>query len=394
MLKCIVAASLASLTSGTGDGSASTSSCQEATCKSKLAGPRVKAATESLLIQASSKLSAASDDEVQEHVAVKDNLASGTKSCDVSSTISMPNWLASILGLLTDVDLYCDFPRDEDVFDKIDALEDSIVKRSSSITLRPNRPIHYQAVPSSRTGQDLYDALQAGNGMDSLKAGHLDSCNSDAAFPSAATAAEIYENIKAMVDGFDIFSKCTKVYARKNEHGIAKIKKDDVIAVSTLIALGHYSLSYEDVAHYDEEVNGNERTLSVVVSSRKENVIEGNYDITLSLRGDYVELTYTKRQNLAEALLASQCDHNCYEVATQRSVDLTILKLAYAGLYGPSAVSFDNSGCRQDTSSCKGFSTLQLGDICSDHEQCQTSCCKRTAIFQWNKVCVDAASCR
>lgn len=315
------------------------------------------------------------------------------QGCSVTSTIVLPRWLSIFVGLLTDVDLYCDFPSEDDVLSKIKNIESSIVKRKASIVLKPSEKIVFKEVPADKTGEDLKEALKADKDMESLKEDHVDSCHGDPSWPAVATAKEIYDNIKSMVDSFDIFSKCTKVYIAKDATGKAQIAKDDVMAISTLLAFGHYSLSYEDIAHYDEVVDGENRTLSVVVSSRKENVIEGNYDITVALRDDEVTLTYTKRQNFAESLLSSQCDDNCYKVATQQSVDLTILKLAYAGVYGTAAISFDNTGCRKDTSTCKGYSTKKIEDTCKDHEECSSDCCQRPKWHSWNKECVASSEC-
>jgi len=284
-----------------------------------------------------------------------------------------------------DVELFCDFPKEAYVNSKIADIEKTIVKRTGSLRIQPGANISYRAVPSDKTGKDYADA----NGtMDLLKVAHIDTCAGSGSITPSTNVSQVYGNIKALVDRFEIFSKCTRSYVPHTD-----LRKDDVIAVSTLLAFGHYTLSYEDVARYDEEEDGDHKTLSVVVSSRKLNVIEGNYDITLKLRTNYVELSYTKRQNLAEDILASQCDRNCYEVATQQSVDNTMLKLAYAGLYGHEAISPDNTGCWVEPSSCFGYSIKKIGDVCTDNEECKTECCHGDYWFWGTKKCAEASSC-
>merc|ERR1711879_1019968 len=105
------------------------------------------------------------------------------------------------------------------------------------------------------------------------------------------------------------------------------------------------------------------------ITSRKENVIEGNYDVTVQLFANQtVRLAYTKRQNLAEWVLQSGISHAGYIIATQDSVDRTMLKLAYAGRYGPEALDED-SGCYV-REYCTDYFTLQLGESCDEDKQC------------------------
>merc|ERR1712050_534079 len=142
-------------------------------------------------------------------------------------------------------------------------------------------------------------------------------------------------------------TKCTKVYVpNRDEDGNPKMRKDDIIAIVTEPLAGHFTLSYEDVSQYQEYIDEHgTKTLVAIISSRKENVIEGNYDVTVQLfTNGTVRLAYTKRQNLAEWVLDAGIDRAGYIIVTQQSVDRTMLKLAYAGRYGPEALSED-TGC-------------------------------------------------
>merc|ERR1712232_598467 len=178
---------------------------------------------------------------------------------------------------------------------------------------------------SDLDGKDVSDLLEP----------HQDTC---AGHLQPKSGEEVYNNIKSYVDTFDIYTKCTKVYVpNRDENGKPQMRKDDIIAIVTEPLAGHFTLSYEDVAQYQEYVdNEGTKTLTAIISSRKENVIEGNYDVTVSLfQNQTVRLAYSKRQNLAEWLLDQGISRAGYIITTQDSVDRTMLKLAYAGHYGP-----------------------------------------------------------
>merc|ERR1712032_92882 len=131
------------------------------------------------------------------------------------------------------------------------------------------------------------------------------------------------------------------------------------------------------MGQYQETVdNEGTKILSLIISSRKENVIVGNYGVTLRLfKNDTVGLAYSKRQNLAEKVVAAGISHRDYIITTQRSVDNTIRKLAYAGLYGPASLG-DDTGCYVYRM-CPDWQTLDVGEACENDEQCITNNCKK-----------------
>jgi len=288
---------------------------------------------------------------------------------ETSETIAMQSiWyqiLLKVIGKpLLGHQVYHKFPEDQDMETQIANIESTIVKQSGLVKIRLDQSISYRQVPSHKSAQDYEDANRS---MDKLKIDHQDSCAGNKT--SVATVTQIYNNVKQMVDAFDIFSKCSKSYVPQG-----KLRKDGVIAVAVELSNKLFSVSFEDVAHYEEDTDGNHKTLTVVVTSRKENVIEGNYDLTVKLRDDHVEFSYTKRQNLAGAALSHLVTTDAYEVMTQQSVDNTILKLAYAGLFGRTAVDF--GGCFVEDNHCGHYSTKENGDTCTEDVQCKTGCCK------------------
>lgn len=284
-------------------------------------------------------------------------------------------WTAPIANLFLDVDVTCGFPPQDKVIDQIRKREKDIVKISSETYISPDMSsLDIKVLPDGAVESDL-----EGVDVSELLEPHQDSCT-DQMPPK--NGEDVYNNIKSYVDTFDIYTKCTKVYVPNQENGKPQMRKDDVIAIVTEPLAGHFTLSYEDVAQYEEYVDSEgTKTLTAIISSRKENVIEGNYDVTVQLfQNQTVRLAYVKRQNLAEGLLDLGISRAGYIITTQSSVDRTMLKLAYAGRYGPEALD-ENSGCyvRQY---CTDYFTLQVGDPCAEDKQCATGKCEKT-----NKWC-------
>lgn len=266
------------------------------------------------------------------------------------------------------------------MLEQIEYAERRIVSLSSVAVLMPGEEapvLRMKEIDSKQTEQDFAKAMAVNNNdvevaMTNLMKPHDDVCR-NTTFAPARSAEAIYANIKKLLDTFDIYSKCTKTYMKR-----VPIQKDDVVAISTELAAGMFGLSYEDVAQYKEAIElQNEKpvkTLTLIVSSRKENVIEGNYDVEVSLDEGMVILKYTKRQNLAEKVLEMGISRNSYAIKTQRSVDSTLHKLAYAGLYGPDAVS--DGGCyTKPNSKCAEYNTFESGEECQYDLQCQSNKC-------------------
>ena len=151
------------------------------------------------------------------------------------------------------------------------------------------------------------------------------------------TVAEVYTEMKAAIDELNIFTDSTRVYLPEGT-----LHKDDIIAVSTNLVSGIISTSYEDVAEYVElDTADGGKFFRVVITTRQENVVDGNYDVTLVLRGgafdeQQVELTYVKRQNLVGALAwlhSVMFDPEDYLLSTRASVQNTLARLTALG-YG------------------------------------------------------------
>ncbi len=151
------------------------------------------------------------------------------------------------------------------------------------------------------------------------------------------TVAEVYTEMKAAIDELNIFTDSTRVYLPEGT-----LHKDDIIAVSTNLVSGIISTSYEDVAEYVElDTADGGKFFRVVITTRQENVVDGNYDVTLILRGgafdeQQVELTYVKRQNLVGALAwlhSVMFDPEDYLLSTRASVQNTLARLTALG-YG------------------------------------------------------------
>lgn len=151
------------------------------------------------------------------------------------------------------------------------------------------------------------------------------------------TVADVYAEMKAAIDELNIFTDSTRVYLPEGT-----LHKDDIIAVSTNLVSGIISTSYEDVAEYVElDTADGGKFFRVVITTRQENVVDGNYDVTLVLRGgefdeQQVELTYVKRQNLVGALAwlhSVMFEPEDYLLSTRASVQNTLARLTALG-YG------------------------------------------------------------
>jgi hypothetical protein len=146
--------------------------------------------------------------------------------------------------------------------------------------------------------------------------------------------SEVFARTKAAIMRWDIYGGDTKVYMKDET-----IKQGAVIAIATKLTSGVYSLSYEDVTDVFEIETDAFSQLRVCVTTRQENVVDGNYSIDLKLHktdgtraaGD-IELYYQKRQNLQYWLLEKAIgSKDAYRKATQKSVDLTISRLQAFG---------------------------------------------------------------
>jgi hypothetical protein len=296
-----------------------------------------------------------------------------------------------------DVSLYCKFPDSEAVLEEIEKVESRVVSLTSIAVLTPGNDtsigLNVKQIDSAQAQQDIEKVLAETDGVlqhaiSTFMRPHVDMCKGSS-FGPAQNAEQIYNNIKLYLDRFDIYGKCTKTYVKR-----VPIQKDDVVAISTELAAGMFALSYEDVSQYKETVelrNGKPvKVLTMIISSRKENVIEGNYDVVVSVEGDEVVLQYTKRQNLAEKMLVKGITHNKYAIRTQRSVDSTLLKLAYAGLYGGDALS--DEGCYgTPKSKCAEYGMFEKGEACQHDLQCESgkcvpepACAGRFRLFAFN----------
>ena len=149
----------------------------------------------------------------------------------------------------------------------------------------------------------------------------------------------VYARIKANVDRLNIFTDYTHVYVPGE-----LIYKDQIVAVSTSLTDGVYSLSFEDVAEYIElELADGGRFYRVVVTTRQENVVDGNYDITLHLTNPgtadaQLEVYYVKRQNLVGAISwinGIMFPAEDYVKSTRASVENTIARLTALGFDYP-----------------------------------------------------------
>jgi hypothetical protein len=306
-------------------------------------------------------------------------------------------WTAPIAGLFMDVDVSCGFPPESQVVTSIHDREAAIVKLSSETFIVPDMAsLNIRVLKPGTQASDLGAIDVSNSDVSKFLKPHQDACSAFGTTFPVNSGQAVYDNIKKFVDSFDIYTKCTKVYVPNKENGMPKMRKDDIIAIVTEPLAGHFTLSYEDVAQYEEYVDEHgTRTLVAIISSRKDNVIEGNYDITVQLfKNHTVRLAYTKRQNLAEALLKLGNDlvnggRAGYILTTQDSVDKTMLKLAYAGRYGPAALD-ENSGCYQ-REHCIDYFRLQIGDVCAADKECATGKCEyetRWCLWNCTKRCV------
>jgi len=336
---------------------------------------------------------------------VNKDMAIGAE-CRITDTITCPKWLcANVLGLFFDVELFCKFPTEEMVFKRIEHDEQRILSFTSIAFLRPaaeHGPMNFWELQDAASEEDLNLKLTEIGGTDlqaaigQLMREHEDTCAGNEKFPPAASVDEIFNNVKSLVDEFDIFTKCTQTYVkRRGSTGRPQLRKDDVVAIATELAHGMFSLSYDDVAQYEEYTsleNGKPiRTLKMVISSRKENVVEGNYDIQMRIEDDKVRVEYRKRQNLAEPKLQAGITHNGYAIVTQQSIDSTLRKLAYAGVYGRAALS--DGGCYTEPNAekwgCAEYGSLNKGDACKYGMQCKSGECKKESgcLFSCESFC-------
>lgn len=140
-----------------------------------------------------------------------------------------------------------------------------------------------------------------------------------------AAGEDAYLRIKDAVMRWDICAEDTRVYIPGE-----MIKQGDVIAISTRLTSGVYSLSYEDVSELTEIKADRFTQFLVCVTTRQEHIADGNYSFNMELlheSGD-IHLYYQKRQNLVQSVAKALAgSHEDYKQRTQKSVELTIDRL-------------------------------------------------------------------
>jgi len=317
---------------------------------------------------------------------------SESKGCRLNDSFECPEWLCkNLLGMFFDVKLFCKFPTEDFVVKGILKQQQHVVQHTGRATVYPGMDRLVLTELSSNTTEE--DVAMKGI-HDGMMVPHIDKCASSTEHAPETSGAQIYQNIKALLDTFDIYTRCTKAYVvNKDNEGRPKMVKDDIIAISTEMAAGFFSLSYEDVTQYQEyEDKDGTKILEVIISSRKDNIIEGNYNVIVRhFKDDYiknndkVEIEYTKRQNLVPWLLKKGISHNGYTIMTQQSVDVTIRKLAYAGLYGAGSVESAKDGGCFPYVKCADYETLDTGDICVYDMECKSHSCNKVSsmCFWW-----------
>mmetsp|Transcript_43512 Transcript_43512/g.114709 ORF Transcript_43512/g.114709 Transcript_43512/m.114709 type:complete len:477 (+) Transcript_43512:101-1531(+) len=150
-----------------------------------------------------------------------------------------------------------------------------------------------------------------------------------------------YDRIKQGVSVWDIYGGDTKVYLPKEK---TEIKKDMIIAISTKLVKNVYPLSFEDVNEFREVDYPAYKQLRAVVGTRQENIVDGNYDVVVTLfkedgkghsgvarEASDVEIHYQKRQNLTYWVMQKKLSIEKYREKTQESVDKTLEKLLAMG---------------------------------------------------------------
>merc|ERR550532_2252229 len=122
-----------------------------------------------------------------------------TGGCKINEVIQCPQWLCTnILGLFVDVELYCQWPDEKEVIERIRKVEATIVKQSSVLVLEPHAttPLAFREVDEQKNGEDLSSAT---GDLDRLKRDHNDTCYGNANFSRATNGGDIYNRIKSMV---------------------------------------------------------------------------------------------------------------------------------------------------------------------------------------------------
>jgi len=161
-----------------------------------------------------------------------------------------------------------------------------------------------------------------------------------------------YERIKKAIMEWDIYGgPATNVYFKGEQ-----IAQGDVIAISVELVKGIAPLSFENVSDVNEINTLAFSQLRVVVTTRDENIVDGNYTVDLKLfrqdgkgrtgnrvSGD-IEIYYLKHQNLQywlmEKLIGSKEE---YRIVNEKSVKKTLLRLKAFALpdADPDPVPFD-----------------------------------------------------
>merc|ERR1712238_277170 len=136
--------------------------------------------------------------------------------------------------------------------------------------------------------------------------------------------ADAFARIKSAIMRWDIYGGRTQVYVQGG-----MIVQGAVIGISVFLLSGVYALSFEDVTDINETETALSSQLRVVVTTRQENIVDGNYTVD-------IEIYYQKRQNLQywlmEKLIGSKEN---YQNKTSKSARLTIERLQAFGLGQP-----------------------------------------------------------
>eukprot|EP01062_Namystynia_karyoxenos_P032542 TRINITY_DN24009_c0_g1_i1.p1 TRINITY_DN24009_c0_g1~~TRINITY_DN24009_c0_g1_i1.p1 ORF type:complete len:580 (+),score=194.07 TRINITY_DN24009_c0_g1_i1:144-1742(+) len=177
---------------------------------------------------------------------------------------------------------------------------------------------------------------------------HIVAERSTIALPEAGE--EAFDRARAAVLRWDVYGGDTKVYLPE-----PTLREGMLLGVSTCIGAGVYPLSFENVAVLDDDSVGAQwRRLRVVVTTRHENIVDGNYDVELTLwheddeqrgrKGGDVTLTYQKRQNLVHyALRKGAGSMESYAARTRKSVEKTLARLSSIALTGAAGADVGDS---------------------------------------------------
>jgi len=155
--------------------------------------------------------------------------------------------------------------------------------------------------------------------------------------------ADAFARIKSAIMRWDIYGGISQVYVQGG-----MIVQGAVIGISVFLLPGAYALSFEDVTDINETETALSSQLRVVVTTRQENIVDGNYTVDIKLfkegaagrtgdrsAGD-IEIYYQKRQNLHYWLMEKAIgSKENYQNKTSESARRTIERLQAFGLGQP-----------------------------------------------------------